>query len=81
MRSIGDLMKELGFNPESSENTQKAFIKNLIKAAADVAPSPTPIHVGAPKPKAETHYVASVKTQPVQMEFDLTATDDSKKVS
>lgn len=106
MRSIGDLMKELGFNADSSVESQKAFIKNLIKAEAEVAPAPTPIHVGAPMPKlsiedlanvpyvgsakaaavkksavAVTTPIATAKAQPVQMEFDLTATDDSKKVS
>jgi hypothetical protein len=114
MRSIGELMKELGFNAESSEDSQKAFIKNLVKAAAEVAPAPTPIHVGAPTPKlsiedlAKVPYVGSAKalahkksdtnnnsekrvsssaiftkdkSPPTQLEFDLTATDDSKKVS
>ena len=33
MRRIGDVMKELGFNKESDEDTQKAFIRHLIKAA------------------------------------------------
>lgn len=33
MKRIGDLMKELGFRPESSFDTQKAFINNLVAAA------------------------------------------------
>jgi hypothetical protein len=67
MRSIGELMKELGFNAESSEDSQKAFIKNLVKAAAEVGPAPTPIHVGAPMAKlsaedlAKVPYVGSAK--------------------
>ncbi len=71
-----ELMNELGFNPESSEDAKKAFIKNLIQAAAATSPAPTPIHVGAPMPKAETK-----KSQPTQLEFDFTKTDDTKKVS
>ncbi|HPI40123.1 MAG TPA: hypothetical protein PLJ21_04920 [Pseudobdellovibrionaceae bacterium] len=31
MKKIGDLMKELGFSPDSSLDTQKAFVKNLVK--------------------------------------------------
>ena len=33
MRSIGELLAELGFNPESSTDAQKAFFKHLVKAA------------------------------------------------
>lgn len=33
MRRIGDLMKELGFNPEGPISTQKAFLQHLIEAA------------------------------------------------
>lgn len=31
MKKIGDIMKELGFNPQASEGTKRAFIKNLIQ--------------------------------------------------
>ena len=33
MRSIGELMKEMGFNKDAPLDTQKAFIRHLIKAA------------------------------------------------
>ena len=33
MRRIGEIMEDLGFNKEGSVETQKAFIKHLIKAA------------------------------------------------
>ena len=36
MRKIGDIMTELGFNKDSSTETQKAFVKHLIKAAYGV---------------------------------------------
>ena len=69
MKSIGELMKELGFNPEGSESVQRAFIKNLIQAANESRVQPTPIHVGQPKP--------------IQLEFDFSEPqkDPSKKVS
>ena len=33
MRHIGELLKELGFNPDASIDTQKAFVRHLIKEA------------------------------------------------
>lgn len=33
MKKIGDLMKELGFNPNASTSAQEAFVKHLIKAS------------------------------------------------
>lgn len=33
MRRIGDLMKEMGFNSEAPESTQKAFFQHLVEAA------------------------------------------------
>lgn len=33
MKRVGEMMKEMGFNPESSEKTQKAFIKYLLRIA------------------------------------------------
>ena len=42
MRSIGDLMKDMGFNADAPVETQKAFIRHLISAANSVAQSPLP---------------------------------------
>jgi hypothetical protein len=36
MKKMGDLMKDMGFNPNSSTSAQEAFIKHLIKAAHGV---------------------------------------------
>lgn len=33
MKKVGEIMKEMGFNAESSEATQKAFIKYLLRVA------------------------------------------------
>lgn len=33
MKKIGEIMKEMGFQKDSSEQTQKAFIKYLIRVA------------------------------------------------
>jgi len=39
MRSIGDLMKDMGFNAEAPVETQKAFIRHLIRAANGAGPA------------------------------------------
>lgn len=36
MKKVGDMMKDLGFKPGASEETTKAFIKNLIRQAYGV---------------------------------------------
>ena len=33
MKKIAEIMDELGFRPDSSDDVKKAFIKNLIKQA------------------------------------------------
>lgn len=33
MKKVGEIMKDMGFNPESSEETQKSFIKYLLRVA------------------------------------------------
>ncbi len=33
MKKVGEIMKDMGFNPEASEGTQKAFIKYLLRVA------------------------------------------------
>ncbi len=49
MKKVGDMMKDLGFKEGASEETTKAFIKNLIRQAYGVevkeefaAANPTP---------------------------------------
>ena len=33
MKKLSEIMEELGFRPEGSEDVKKAFVKNLIKQA------------------------------------------------
>jgi len=35
MKTLGEIMKDLGFNPKSSPELQKAFVKHLIRVAND----------------------------------------------
>lgn len=44
MKKIGDLMKEIGFNPQASDSVKEAFIKHLIKQS-------TGAHVQTPSEK------------------------------
>ncbi|MBY0553237.1 hypothetical protein K2P97_01830 [bacterium] len=36
MKKVGQLMKDMGFNPNSSDSAKEAFIKYLIKQSAGV---------------------------------------------
>ncbi len=36
MKKLGDLMKELGFNPNAPQGAQEAFLRNLIREAYGV---------------------------------------------
>jgi hypothetical protein len=42
MKSIGQLMKELGLRPDAPQSTAEALIKNLVKAANQAPPRPRP---------------------------------------
>ena len=33
MKKMADIMEELGFRPEASDEVKKAFVKNLVKQA------------------------------------------------
>jgi hypothetical protein len=33
MRRVGELLKDLGFNPDAPLETQKAFVRHLVRAA------------------------------------------------
>lgn len=79
MRKIGDLYADLGFNPDSSTDAQKAFIKHLIKAAEQNQPiqNQTVAQKSTPSPAAQTQ----TKVEPQQLEFSFGESDSPKKVS
>ncbi len=69
MKSFGEIIKELGFNPEASEETQKAFFKHMAMMADAKTLKSQPI-------------TPTKKAPPVQMEFDLSISNGpDKKVS
>lgn len=43
MKKVGEIMKDMGFNAESPEGTQKAFIKYLIRVANKNKHIPEPV--------------------------------------
>jgi hypothetical protein len=66
MKSAAQILKELGFNPDSSPEVQKAFLKHLVQQAG-------PNHAkNEEKPRTKS------KQEPAQLEFNF---DDKKRVS
>jgi hypothetical protein len=62
MRSIKELMEEMGFNKDAPVETQKAFIKHLIASANQLDQTkvePTPAQK------------KNIEIAPIQLEFDL----------
>ena len=59
MKSFGELLKEMGFNPDAPEGVQKAFFQHL----AQQAQSPAPI-----KPIANAN--EPQKNQQLSLDFD-----------
>ena len=45
MKKVSEIMKDMGFNPEAPEETQKAFIKYLIRIANKGRHIPEPAHL------------------------------------
>ncbi len=71
MKKMGDLMKDMGFNPNSSTSAQEAFIKHLIKAAHGVdvmTPSEKKIIQNNPQ---KIISLKSLANQNQQMAFDF----------
>lgn len=73
MKKIGDLMKEIGFNPNSSDSVKEAFIKHLIKASTGAqvqTPSEKKIISENPKTIISLNGKESFSL-PEQMSFDF----------
>lgn len=52
MRKMGELMKDLGFREEASDEVKEAFIKNLIKSAYGIEVNSSKIQKQSKKFKA-----------------------------
>ncbi len=81
VKSVKELMEELGFNKEASFDVQKAFIKHLINAANQTAPK---TNVESRLKKSSTNVEKKSITRETkeekntQLEFDFS---DTKRVS
>lgn len=74
MKKIGQLMKDIGFNPKSSDSAKEAFIKYLIKQSSGVSvQTPTEKKIIQENP-------LRIVSFPKQLEFDfIGAEKDSRK--
>jgi hypothetical protein len=75
MRSIGELMKDMGFNKDAPVDTQKAFIRHLIKAANENQRNVPPLEA-APAPVSQLQPLAEA-----QLSFDPTILGTQSKKS
>ena len=77
MKKIGDLMKEIGFNPKGSEAVKEAFVKNLIKQAyGQNVPTPSEKKIISANPGKIVSMTLSEKySLPVQMAFEFDEKD------
>jgi hypothetical protein len=82
MKKMSEIMKELGFDENGSEDVKKAFIKNLIKTVnyqengADVLPIKEELKAGSHLPDLKSENKA--KSRMEQLSFQL---DDDKKLA
>ena len=75
MKKVGQLMKDIGFNPKSSDSAKEAFIKYLIKQS-------TGVNVQTPSEKkaimASPEKIVNFPTQ-LTFEFDEAEAQPLKK--
>ncbi len=71
MKKVGDIMKELGFNGDSSDSVKEAFIRHLIKVSVGTD-IPTRHSAKAESPKES-------KLSVEQMSFSFEDNELSKK--
>lgn len=51
MRKVGDLMKDLGFREDASDEVKVAFIKNLVRSAYGIEIASSKKAASKPEPK------------------------------
>ena len=73
MKKLGDLMKEIGFNPKGSDAVKEAFVKNLIKQAYGIhVQTPSEKKIISENPGKFVSLKSSEKySDPLQMTFDF----------
>ena len=72
MKKAGQLMKEMGFNPNSSDSAKEAFIKYLIKQSTGVSvQTPSEKKIIQENPQKIVHFSK-------QLEFDFVDSEVEK---
>lgn len=72
MKKVGDLFEELGFRKDGSDGVKRAFIENLVKAAAQT-PLPRadqPQAAFAPQAPLKAPLNAPVKEEQLSFDFE-----------
>ncbi len=72
MKKIGELMQDMGFNPEGSVETQKAFVKYLIRVAGQKSRVLTELD------EVEPDQWQEVKLQPLPEQLSFAFDDETK---
>ena len=80
MKKIGDLMKEIGFNPNSRDSVKEAFVKHLIKQATGLnVQTPSEKKIIAENPdKFITMRPAEKFSFPTQLAFEFDSVEKAK---
>lgn len=75
MKKVGDLMKDMGFNPKSSNSAQEAFVKYLIKQSTGVnVLTPTEKKIIQENPQKIVNF-----SKQLEFDFDENTQDSRKK--
>ncbi len=85
MKKLSELMKDIGFNPHSSDSVKEAFIKHLIQQSTGVrVQTPSEKKVIAENPEKFISFKKSEKyALPVQLAFEFENSENApnKKVA
>lgn len=81
MKKIGELMKDIGFNPHASDSVKEAFVRHLIKQATGVnLQTPTEKKIIAANPEKFFSIKSAEKySLPAQLTFEFDLTENTKK--
>lgn len=79
MKKVGQLMQDMGFNPDAADSAKEAFIKYLIKQSTGISVQ-TPSEKGIIK-KIILEDPQKIVNFPQQLEFDLIEAEESSRKS
>jgi len=88
MKKVGDLLKEMGFQKDSSPETQKAFVRYLIRVANRSHRALLELESEEPEQwqelrlsnQARVNEALTRQKEPEQLSFPLSIDDEEKKI-